>query len=201
MTAKVVDGAPAFCYFLIMLKNPRHEKLARVYARELSTKSPENISKRAMYAEVYPNSSLEAAASSATRLLNNEKLVSRAKELVLEMNPIEIVGKDLARMRRFRRHVVDKDGNVIAKVPDGGVQMEAVKTCLKIHGVLSDAAQIDARSVSFALTPDTSDRIQVVLARLDKLVSAVNGTNSSDPLENQSQPIAPLITPKSGSGS
>jgi hypothetical protein len=151
-----------------MLKNPRHEKLAQAYARQLATQSADMVTKSAVYSEVFPRATPAAARSGATRLLtNNNEVQDRARQLVLRFNPIERVSADLQRLRRFKRHVLDKDGKLIAKTPDGQVQLSAVQTCLKIHGVLSDAPQVDARSVSFNITNETASQLTDTLAKIE----------------------------------
>lgn len=161
------------------LKNIKHEHFSRQYVNKKGNQ-------KKAYMEVYPASSEISAESNSSRLISKDKVRDRIYEL-LEQNTgsqLSILVSDLINLKSAQKSIiVDK---VIEYVNDNPTQLEAVKTLMKLHGLLTpQQSTVDARSVTFNISAGDikslggiMDRLERIEDRQDKISGKISGSET-----------------------
>lgn len=148
------------------LKNSRHEQVAQMKAKSYLQENPPSdieIVKKA-YGYTY-----DVAHGNASRIIANDSIAQRTTELLTEAIPANQLAKMGKELSRFRKYITNKDGKVIAKIPDGNIRLETWKTLLKMHGVLKDGVSIDNRKVSINMGKEDIERLSECVNSMQKL--------------------------------
>lgn len=121
------------------------------------------------YQVISPLSTDESASVNGSKYLKKPEV----KEYVLQLlnlrpttSPEAITAKLGSLVSAEKAIVVDKE---IQYVPDNGVQLEAVKTVLKIYGVVDNGVEVDARSVNISITNEEAGKLGDFVSRLEGL--------------------------------
>lgn len=152
------------------LSNIRHEAYARKVARSLTdpTSNPKTPAK--LYQEIYTAQDHSAAVSS-NALLNRADVSARIRYLVSQATPPDFLSKKLKSLANARKGVYFK-GILTATEPDHAVQLETVRTILKVCGVhREEESRIDARSVNFTFNVGDADKLGQVARELRELTA------------------------------
>ena len=159
------------------LKNPNHEKFSREYAKALSEPNGKVVASK-IYKQGYAVQD-HTARSNAPELLAKTAIQSRIQDIIQELNPPKAISEDLARLRKLQVPIVS-NGKILGEKDDGATQLGAINACLKAYGLGNQ--DIDARSLTFNLPPNTEDikAMQGLVDKLDGLASklGVNEINT-----------------------
>ena len=145
------------------LKNIKHEHFAREYVTN-------NGNGTQAYLQAYPSAQYNSANTNSSQLLTKHGIKERVTELLEAKtgSKLTVLLEDLVSLKEAQRPiVVDK---IIQFTKDNSVSLEATKTLLKLHGLLSaQQSTVDARSVTFNVSPNDIKGLGSILDRLEKI--------------------------------
>lgn len=122
----------------------------------------------------------ECSRKNAHRIMTNEVVKSRVVELLQEKMTPEFLAFKGKQLINFKKHIVDKNGKCIAKIPDGSVQLEAWKTLLKISGALKEnGIDVDQKILNINMDDESITRIESAVNSIKRLTDKLNISNAN----------------------
>ena len=175
------------------LKNLKHEKFCRkIVAGE---------SQRQAYHKLYNSKDITNSECNSTRLVQRDDIRTRCLEILdktagLKLSDGLMSLKDLSQAQKDI--VIDK---VIHSVKDNPTRLEATKTILKLHGLLTSNergnTQVDARTVSFHLDGNHINQLDTIITRLSSMDNRQEDKIEGE-LNAEIRDSVPIIEPSSG---
>lgn len=165
------------------LKNPKHEKLAQVYVKEV-LKDPQ-ITKGEIYHKVYRNVKESSANSQGSLVLKKPEIQLRIQEIIASKNTPEDISADIAELRKATKQVFDPEGNIV-EIRDNQTRLGAVQTVLKTMNAFQDQTINDNRTVNFNLNTNSSES-NGFLSSLSNAMDKLAGLNDKLAIERTNQ--------------
>lgn len=157
------------------LKNPKHEKLAQTYVKEV-TKDPQ-VTQAEVYQRVYRNVLPKSASSQGSITLNKPNIQLRIQEIIAQRNTPEDISSDLAALRYANKQVFDPEGNII-EIRDNQTRLGAVQTVLKTMNAFTEEKQDNRTINQFTITQNVG-----FLDGLSRAIDKLAGLNEKLSIE------------------
>ena len=141
--------------------------LRRVAKKIIMAKGEVNPIKE--YQAIYPNASKATAKSNSSEILNSPLGIKTMSEYLAIDYPKHKRSKRLTELADATKDHVLQDGTVIP-IKDNQASLRALELMAKFDGELSDNnTNIDARSMTINLSPESIDRLSATLEELKRL--------------------------------
>ena len=146
----------------------KQEALAKeLFMAELD---PENATSQVQMVERtygYEKSVATKNASSIVGLHGTQTALERLREKFHNTITPQKLVNTFNRSLHAKTYITNRDGEVVNKVPNHSVQLEAAKIGMKIGGLLNESSSVDARQMTFNIAPDSASKLSDALKKLD----------------------------------
>lgn len=156
--------------------NPNQKKFLRKVAKVMRSNT-EMLNAGKIYAEVYNVKNMNVASAAASRLLAKPELERTLADYLAVDIPKHKRSKRLTDLTEATKDHVLQDGTKVV-VRDNATSIRALELIMRCDGDLKDgnSVEIDARSLTFNLSPDEAKALESLADRLERLESDNKGT-------------------------